>query len=265
MESHWFSFLIATAFAGTGVLGLVAPNMLLGVDQFVAPVRARLTTLEQRTRLQHILLTSYPNGTRTRRIGIVIAVLSFSLAALAIVPFVPPLIVGVAGCAVVVFGVAAACIRLRNDGARRAAALVRRSIPWQLVLAVVLATASTLATGLDPARRSGALLAALAIIVLVVVGTQIALKPFQLRCDDPKLELAIAELVRRGQAWAIASVITTVAMFNIAMGALSGAHAGAASVAGTLLVTAAVIVTSFSVKPVRKLDVVLSELDATPA
>jgi hypothetical protein len=259
-------------------MAALTPQSMFGIDRFLALVRRRLAPAQQAT-LQRILISDYGDSGHSRQIGYAVAGFSVAIAALCLIPVVPPGVPVALGLFAAAAGTVAGFMRRREQAPRHVAGLTRRGLPRGLFAIGILNAVAMLVVATDPSLRLGSVLVAAAIVGLLLLAQYLSVAPLPLRGVDPGLETAVADFVRADQTWTIMTLIIALGnlgfVFSLAealviaqtrhtFGAMDIAFA-VIRLAAAVLLLASTLTFKSATKRLRNYDPLVTALEAAPA
>ena len=215
---------LAVAIGAVSVVAILWPDSFFGVKGGFC-ISARRLEPDRSVRLERALAARENAEAISRRATLrYFAAAGFALAALELLPAIPPVIPYALFCLALAVVILLAYLQFRRAMERRVAPLVRRSVLTSLPLPVIIAMACCFAGELaftsDPAQRFGAIVVALATLTLAVIAWRVAVAPALLLGADPQVEYAVDERLRKVRAISIAVLACGVGVLFASVGTL---------------------------------------------
>jgi hypothetical protein len=194
---------LAAVMACAGVAGLIWPQCFAGVVRGYTRWATGLTAAEKE-RVRDVVCARERaegiSGADGRAAGVAI----IAIAGLELLPFVPLVLPYALICLVLASAALRAYLQFRRATDQRVAPLLRRSpftaLPALLIVALLCALFVASLFALYPPARLGAIVTAVAMLVLAGVAWRIANAPALLFGADPQWEYAVDERLRIGRA-----------------------------------------------------------------
>jgi hypothetical protein len=194
---------LALVMAAMGVMGLAWPQCFAGVVRGYTRWAGGLTPTEKE-RVQRVVCAREQAEGLSSAYGRAAGVVIIAFAGLELAPFVPLILPYALICLVLAGTALRAYLQFRRLTEQRVAPLLRRSpftaLPPPLIAAVLGSFFVASAFALYPPERIGALVTALAMLILGAVAWRIANAPALLLGIDPECEYAVDERIRMGRA-----------------------------------------------------------------
>ncbi len=248
---------MAVAMTLIGVAAFVWPRCFAGVAGYFTRWAGALPEAE-RDRLDQVVKAREEaeglSGAYGRSLGVV-AILLAGLEALRPIPYVLPYALFCLATAAIML---LAYLQFRRATQRRVAPLVRRSpfaaLPPLVIAAMVCSFLASLALAAYPPERFGALVVAIATVILGAIAWRVAIAPAILLGVDPQLEYAVDERVRVGRARSIANLACApgFVLIILASPALPSEYATFGSIATAVVSIAFVVSLAASLIPLRR-------------
>ncbi len=209
-HEHLTRIAMALALAAVGLASFAWPRCLAGVAGYFTRWAAGLGPPPEKQRVSRVVAAREDAEGISSAYGRYLGVAAFVLAGLEAVSGLPFIVPYALFCLASAGVTLLAYLQFRRAVQQRVAPLVRRSpfdaLPPWVIVSVGCCFAISLALVAYPPQRFGALLVAIATMVLGGVAWRIAIAPALLVGDDPQWEYAVDERVRVGRARAIANL-----------------------------------------------------------
>lgn len=196
-------FVLAGAMVAMGLMGLVWPKCFAGLARGFTRWSAGLTPAEKE-RVQSVVRAREQAEGISSADGRAAGVAVIALGGLELVPSVPFIVPYALICLVLAGMALRGYLQFHRATEQRVAPLVRRSpftaLPPLLIVAMLCSFIAASAFALYPPERTGAIITAVAMLVLGAVAWRIANAPALLLGIDPQCEYAVDERVRVGRA-----------------------------------------------------------------
>lgn len=215
---------MAATMAAMGIIGFVRPSCFVGVARRFTRWASGLTPAEEE-RVQRVVCAREQAEGISSAYGRAAGLLVVAFAGLELVPAVPFILPYALICLVLAATALRAYLQFHRATEQRVAPLVRRSpftaLPPLLILAMLCSFFAASAFALYPPERIGAIVTAVAMLVLGAVAWRIANAPALLLGIDPECEYAVDERVRIGRARNAAFLACAVGFVFIALAQVS--------------------------------------------